>query len=131
MRCAKQVCSDLDSRCKTLKSGPDVESVRWEGPFRLRVKFSGVNGKLRAPGRVLGFDVRDGEEGYQRLVFRADVAEEGDEVVVHLVRPGKSPQPEFLWYGYGMDPAANLVDAEGLAAPAFGPIGLPPRPELP
>ncbi|MDA1314584.1 MAG: hypothetical protein O2968_14690 [Acidobacteria bacterium] len=134
MRFAKQVCGDLYSEarsCEDLKSGPDVESVRWDGPFRLRVRFSGINGSLRAPGRVLGFDVRNAEGGYQRLVFRAEVAEEGDEVVLHLARREELPQPAFLWYGYGMDSAANLVDAEGLAAPAFGPIALPARPALP
>jgi hypothetical protein len=41
------------------------------------------------------------------------------------------PDPAFLAYGYGMNPAANLIDQEGLAAPAFGPIRLPPRPPAP
>jgi sialate O-acetylesterase len=134
MRFAKQVCGDLysDQRaCADLKPGPDVESVRWEGPFRLRVKFSGVNGSLRAPGRVLGFDVKDGNENHRPLVFRAEISESSDEVVLSLVRREEVPDPAFLWYGYGMDPIANLVDAEGLAAPGFGPIRLPARPAVP
>ncbi len=134
MRFAKQVCGDLYSgerACADLKPGPDFESVAWEGPFRLRVKFSGVNGRIGAPGRVLGFDIRDREEQYKPLVFRAEISEAGDEVVLSLVRREEVPEPAFLSYGYGMDPTANLVDAEGLAAPGFGPIRLPTRPALP
>ena len=134
MRFAKQVCGDLypnQRACAQLKPGPDFESVRWDGPFRLRVKFSGVNGSLRSPGRVLGFDVRDSEERYQPLVFRAEVSGGGDEVTLWLVRREEVPDSAFLSYGYGMNPAANLVDAEGLAAPGFGPIRLPARPALP
>lgn len=56
---------------------------------------------------------------------------EPDEVLLWLVRREQAPDPAFLAYGYGMDPAANLIDQEGLAAPAFGPLRLPPRPPAP
>ena len=89
-----------------------------------------MNGTLAAPGRVLGFDIRDSEENRLPLVFRAEI-NEPDEVLLWLIRREQAPDPAFLAYGYGMDPAANLIDREGLAAPAFGPLRLPPRPPVP
>lgn len=133
VRFAKRVCRDLygdEGGCAGLEPGPRLEEVNWEGPYRLRVKFSGVNGTLAAPGRVMGFDVRDREENRLPLVFRAEI-DEPDEVLLWLVRREQMPDPAFLAYGYGMDPAANLIDQEGLAAPAFGPVRLPPRPPAP
>ncbi len=133
VRFAKRVCRDLcgdEGGCAGIEPGSRLEGVNWDGPYRLRMKFAGVNGTLVAPGRVLGFDVRDREGNRLPLVFRAEITE-ADEVLLWLVRREQVPDPAFLAYGYGMDPAANLIDQEGLAAPAFGPIRLPPRPPAP
>ena len=133
VRFAKQVCHDLygDERgCRGLEPGPRLEGIEWDGPYRLRVKFSGVNGNLTAPGRVLGFEVRDSAENRLPLVFRAEI-NKPNEIDLWLVRREKVPDPAFLTYGYGMDPAANLTDKEGIAAPAFGPIRLAARPPVP
>ena len=133
VRFAKRVCRDLygnERGCAGLEAGPRLKEVNWEGPHRLRVKFSGVNGTLAAPGRVMGFDIRDSEENRLPLVFRAEI-NEPDEVLLWLIRREQAPDPAFLAYGYGMDPAANLIDQEGLAAPAFGPLLLPSRPPAP
>ena len=32
------------------------------------------------------------------------------------------PEGAFLSYGFGLDPIANLIDAEDMAAPVFGPL---------
>ncbi len=133
VRFAKQVCHDVykDERgCGGLEPGPRLEGVEWAGPFRLRVKFSGVNGSLAAPGRVVGFDVRDSDEKRLPLVFQTEIIR-SNEVELWLARREKVSDPAFLTYGYGMDATANLTDEEGIAAPAFGPIRLAPRPPLP
>ena len=133
VRFAKRVCRDLygdEGGCAGLEPGPRLEGVNWDGPYLLRVKFADVNGTLAAPGRIMGFDVRDREQNRLPLVFRAEI-NEPDEVLLWLVRREQVPDPAFLAYGYGMNPAANLIDQEGLAAPAFGPIRLPPRPPAP
>jgi sialate O-acetylesterase len=134
VRFAKRACRDLfpeAAACSGLEPGPDFESVRWDSPYRLRIRFSGVNGALSAPGRVLGFDITD--EGGRRkpLIFRAwTPPEAGNEVVLELTRRIEVPSPALLWYGQGMDPPCNLVDGEGMAAPVFGPVRLPARPRV-
>lgn len=133
VRFAKQVRHDVykDERgCGGLEPGPRLEGIEWVSPYRLRVKFSGVNGSLVAPGRVVGFDVRDSDENRLPLVFRAEMIGP-NEVELWLARREEVSDPAFLTYGYGMDATANLTDEEGIAAPAFGPIRLAARPPVP
>ena len=130
VRLAKRVCQDLFSaKCSSLQPGPQLNGAEWEAPFRLRVRFAGVNGRLQAKGRLLGFGISGQDGGPLPVIYRASVAADtGSAVILELNRRYEYPQSLVLWYGYGMDPPSNVTDAEDLAAPAFGPIALPPRP---
>ncbi len=107
------------------RPGPTLERARVEGKGRalVRVTFGGVNGRLLPAFRVGGFSVRDAAEKDLLLVYEAlpDPRRPAD-VLVRL--RDRLPARATLWHGWGLDPFCHLADAEGLAAPAFGPIPL-------
>ncbi len=81
----------------------------------LTIRFKGVNGSLKKVSPVFGFEV---DSGGAALVDRSRA--EGNKVVLHFVSP-LGPKAT-LWYGRGFNPAVNLIDAAGMACPAFGPV---------
>ncbi len=87
----------------------------------LHVTFDGIRGGLRAPGRPAGFSLRaaDGQE----LVRAYKTTLEGDAAILHLSEE-PLPSDARLWYGYGLNPYCNIVDAEDAAVPAFGPVSI-------
>ncbi len=115
----------------SIRPGPRLESLNWDDPGgeRIRIQFAEVNGRLRPATRVLGFSVRtrDGRESVDYLDAR--VADAGDAVVIHVGQP--VPKDAFLWYGYGWNPACNLVDSLDMAVPAMGPIEMAKETTLP
>jgi sialate O-acetylesterase len=117
------------------QGGPRFVDARWTSPNELRVRLSGVNGGLLAPGgRIFGFEVT-APNGQRRLVaFRTSVDAATGEIVLWANRDSTNrtaPEELDLWYGRGHDPICNLTDALDLALPAFGPVRLPPRPAAP
>ncbi len=117
------------------QGGPRFGDARWTSPNELRVRLSGVNGGLLAPGgRPFGFEVTT-PAGQRRLVFfRTSIDAATGEIVLWANRDSTSrtaPEELELWYGRGHDPICNLTDALDLALPAFGPVRLPPRPAAP
>ena len=108
---------------------PRFVDATWDDPYHLRLKFSGVTGKLSADGgRVLGFSLHDETLKDRRLIYRSSIDPASNSVVIEVV--GAKPLPEQLYLGYGMglDPACNLIDAADMALPVFGPVKLPRRP---
>ena len=111
---------------ESMEIGPRVQSARAEvGGRRVRIEYAQVNGRLnpRAADRekVEGFSIRNaaGEDLY--LIYKSRV--EGDKsVVLELQQP--LPEGAVLWYGAGLDPVCNLVDAADQAAMAFGPMSI-------
>ncbi|MBM3734624.1 MAG: sialate O-acetylesterase [Acidobacteria bacterium] len=129
-RLALVACRNLfPQACPDVKTGPRYESAAWDSDRRLRIRFSGVNGALTTQGRLLGFGIYDEEQRLRRVIYRNWIpAAPGNEVIIEVNHQWPVPQPLFLRYGEGMDPPANLRDQAGMAAPAFGPVPLPPRP---
>jgi hypothetical protein len=102
----------------------DLKSVEWADPIHLRVTFSGVRGGLHAPGRPAGFALRDAAGNPIDLLYKITL--EGDAAILHITDGhGPIPQGMHLYYGWGLNPYCNITDAEDMAVPAFGPIGVP------
>jgi sialate O-acetylesterase len=106
----------------------DLESVkvvnagtRWP---EIHLRFSGVTGRLTAPGQPAGFEVRV-PSGKSRTpqVFRADL-DPADPASVVLRLGSPLEKPVQLYYGSGMNPYINIVDEKDIPIPAFGPIDL-------
>lgn len=107
-----------------LQRGPRLESATLSEDGRsLRVKFSGVTGSLLPHDQVHGFSLRRKDGAETKLVYNARVDPESpDTVLLQLQAP--PPEGAVLYYGAGLDPVANLVDEEDMAAPVMGPIEL-------
>lgn len=85
----------------------------------IRVRFKGVNGRLAAPGRPLGFELRGGSNAFNQ-VYRVDFdPEDPHAVLLGVFHP--ITEPLTLWYGAGMDSPANITDSADMPLPAFGP----------
>jgi sialate O-acetylesterase len=93
---------------------------------RLRVRFTGVTGKLQALGRPAGFVLHSPTLPFEQTpqIYRIDF-DPGDPAAVILTAWGPLKGPLTLTYGDGLDPYVNLTDANDMAVPAFGPVDLP------
>jgi len=94
-----------------------------ENPM-VRLRFRGVSGRLRAPGRPTGFKLRPpltGDTNPLRTVYRVDFdPTTPDSLIVGIWKPLEVGHR--LIYGGGMDPYVNIVDEKDMPIPAFGPI---------
>ncbi|MDX2267652.1 MAG: sialate O-acetylesterase [Bryobacter sp.] len=107
-----------------IKKGPTLVSLALEGQT-VRVKYRDVNGKLVAPGRVLGFYAVNGAGEVVPLIYKVTFdPNEPASVLLHF--QGKAPEGLKIGYGYGRDPIANLRDEMGAAAPVFLPQAVNP-----
>ena len=117
------------------KGGPRIADARWTSPGELRLRCSGVNGRLIAPGgRVFGLEAFNAEGKRHPLFFQASIDPATSEIVLRANRDRTAhdvPEEIDLWYGRGLDPVCNVVDSADLALPMFGPLRLPPRPAEP
>ncbi len=106
---------------KQLTTGPRFESAASEGT-ELRLVFSGVNGKLELLAPRPGFIITDGA-GRPVAIRKVEVdAARPNELVLTLAGP--LPAGSSLAYGVGLNPVSGVVDAEGLALPAFAKVPL-------
>lgn len=98
---------------------PAEMSFADQGRKALRVRFADVNGGLRPRRPLRGFWAKkDGKD--LAIVSQVVDSRRLDTVVLTFEEP--VPPGSSLWYGYGISPAANLVDGADLAAPVFGPV---------
>ncbi len=108
---------------KTLR-GPRLEKIQVAGtPYgrQLRVKFTDINGGLKAAGRLSGFSIGSGPDGPDApCVFNQEIADDDPSVAIIWVEG--MPENPHLWYGRGLNPYCNLVDQANMAAPVMGPI---------
>jgi sialate O-acetylesterase len=119
-RIAKLACKDLFpsvESCESIQPGPRPQSVQQNGSV-LRVRFSGVNGSLRADGRISGFTIHNAAGETVPMIFKVqhDFADPAG-ILIHT--QGKLPEGAVLMYGAGKDPYCNLRDAADLAVPVF------------
>ena len=93
---------------------------------RLRVRFKGVSGALKAVGAPTGFTLRskDPDKGGP-AVFRMDLDSKDPSSVIVWYYPSITV-PINLYYAAGLNPYANIVDKKDMAVPAFGPVEVLP-----
>ena len=124
---ADMACHDLFPEvysCQTLKHGPRPGAISTTGEgstFAVRVKFTGVNERLRAAGRISGFTILNKDSQPVLAIYKA-VVDPKDTSAVLLYISGKLPEGAQLMYGYSRDPNCNLEDNLGMAVPVFGPL---------
>lgn len=106
-----------------------LRSVRVGPPPRphLVVTFDGVTGRLRAPGRPTGFVLKRKATGEPvDWLYRVDLdPARPNEAVLRVTGDAIAAKRDLaLYYAPGVAPYANVVDANDMAVPAFGPVEL-------
>ncbi len=92
------------------------------GMQRLRVRFTGVSGALKAPGRATGFTLRSKKPDMGGpTVLRVELDRKEPSSVVVWYSPAIT-EPVSLYYGAGINPFVNVVDEKDMPVPAFGPV---------
>jgi hypothetical protein len=100
----------------------------------IRVRFSGVSGRLHAAGRPLGFSLQfpditlDEARHGVPVIFTVEFDPQDPAVV--LLHATGSPEGfqkrgPVLYHGAGVDPSINITDDKDMAIPAFGPVQIP------
>jgi sialate O-acetylesterase len=94
---------------------------------KMRVKFTGVNGKLQSPGRATGFTLRSNDEKKDGpSVFKVEFDKDDPSSVI-IWYSKEITEPISLYYGAGINPYVNITDSEDMSLPAFGPIVIKPK----
>jgi sialate O-acetylesterase len=94
--------------------------------FEVRVELANATAPLSPREHIAGFSVR-GADGTAKPFLYATTVDPTEPTTVVLNGIGTLEDGDALWYGYGLDPYCNLVDADDMAVPAFGPIQLTRR----
>jgi sialate O-acetylesterase len=89
----------------------------------LVVQFSGVSGRLHAPGRATGFVLKTAAGKTLDWIYKVefDPARPNAVILRTTSLPGRDAA---LYYGAGAAPYVNITDDEDMPLPAFGPIAL-------
>ena len=111
-------------------------AARWQsdkiiqGRVAIRVRFSGVNGRLRSADRPTGFQLRFEKAPSAWAPYQTEF-DAKDPAAVLLLYCGPLPDQlkPVLYYGSGLNPYCNVLDEKGMAIPAFGPVAVPPLKE--
>lgn len=113
----------------TVQAGPRPGEITFEDtPYGkvARVKFTGVNGRLTAAGRPMGFTLSDGPEGPAiPCVYKVELPADAPDTAVLWLQ--NVPENPHLWYGRGLDPCATITDEADMAVPVFGPVPMNPK----
>jgi len=112
------------------QTGPRLAEIsQRETPhgLQLRARFSGVNGRLVAQGRVAGFSLTDAEGTPLWGIYNQTIDPESPDTAIIWFQsdptlPPAIPEGARLWYGRGCDPYCNLADEAGMAVPVVGPV---------
>lgn len=109
----------------------------------VRVRFSGVSGKLTSPGVPTGFELRSrlpaqepeapAAEVLMPVIYRVDFDPTDPAAIIlgvfdnALINSGGAKfhplkEPFSIVYGPGMSPYVNIVDQKDMSLPAFGPV---------
>jgi sialate O-acetylesterase len=94
----------------------------------LRVKFSGVTGRLQANGRPTGFYLTSDDPKLDGpMVYKVEF-DPLDPAAVLVWYSKEIKAPVKLSYATGLDRYANINDSLDMAVPAFGPVVIEPLP---
>lgn len=92
----------------------------------IRVRFSGVTGRLTAPGLPAQFEIRGATPApIPTVVFRVDFVPD-DPAALDLRIATPLREKVQLICGPGLDPYMNIVDERDMAIPCFGPVDVEP-----
>jgi sialate O-acetylesterase len=101
-----------------------LKSVRLGDTARptIVVEFDGVTGRLRAPGRPTGFQLRSKSTGEDvGGIFKVEF--DPERPAAAILRAYKLQKQDLLLvYAPGAAPYVNIVDENDMAIPAFGPV---------
>lgn len=97
-----------------------IEKLPKGGKGDVVVTFDNVVGRLKAPGRPVGFDLM-GADGVP-LVYRVDL--KGNQAILRATYGAYDLGAIMLHYGYGLNPVCNITDEADRSLPVFGPICL-------
>ena len=98
------------------------------------VHYSGVNGRLTAPGRPHGFEVRFPKLTAAQLnaghsnpaIYQVEfLPDDPAAVLLKCAAPINLDLNPVLYYGAGMNPYCNITDEKDIPLPAFGPLEIP------
>jgi sialate O-acetylesterase len=107
------------ARIATGHAAPSLRDVTLQtSPLALRVRFDHVEGALTSPGRPSGFSLRRADGSNDDKIYKTVL--EGDTAVL-LVADELTLGDCALYYGYGLNPYCNIVDAADQSLPALGP----------
>lgn len=85
------------------------------------LNYKNVHGKLLDNGRAMGFNRSWGSDYLENSgIF--DVFVDGNQVTLRCNFPKEKIIGQYLWYGAGRNPSANITDEKGRSLPAFGPV---------
>jgi hypothetical protein len=101
----------------------------------IRVRFSGVNGRLTSNGMPWGFEIRypkipvDVARGSVPVIYRVDFDPNDPSALLLQCTGGlldmpKGTGPVQLFYGPGLFPFCTIADDKDIGIPAFGPYEL-------
>ena len=92
------------------------------------VTFDNLIGGLTSEGRPSGFCLAEkGKAPDTDFVYAVSL--EGDTARLRIHREIPEVAGMALYYGYGLNPYANLTDRAGRAVPCFGPVAVPIKEE--
>ncbi len=90
------------------------------------VAFDGILGNLTSEGRANGFCLAPkGEAPTIDTVYSISLC--GNKATLRLHYNVEDVNEYELYYGYGLNPYANLTDSGGHAMPCFGPVKIQPK----
>jgi sialate O-acetylesterase len=97
-----------------------------QGRVAIRVRFSGVNGRLRSADRPTGFQLRFEKAKAAWAPYQTEFdPQDPQAVLLRYCGPLPDQLKPVLYYGSGLNPYCNVVDEKGMALPAFGPVAVP------
>lgn len=105
-----------------------IERAWQSAPCEVRVRFSGVNGKLVSPGQLSGFSLRNASGPNHNMYCQKVDDTNPNEVLLKIQEPLADDM--VLWYGWGIYPLCNLVDEQDMPVPVMGPIEIERLPKV-
>jgi sialate O-acetylesterase len=89
------------------------------------VEFTAVSGKLRAPGRPTGFQLRNMDTGEDlEWIFKINFSPDAPGKVILELAAKQETANLALLYAPGAAPFVNITDENDMALPAFGPVAI-------